>query len=194
MTTLMILLLMGLFQPVSKTEIQKYQTIKTDKDFEIRFYPPAILASVDMAGSYDDSRNSSFGTLAGYIFGGNRESMQISMTAPVRMSETDGTMSFVMPSGFTMETLPEPKSNRVKLHMSEPQYVAVVRFSGWANERKISEMKEKLSGWLGKEGLRHSSHFEYLGYNPPYQLTNRRNEVLVPLVGFSQDAVSAKNR
>ena len=181
---------MGLFQSDSKTEIQKYQTIKAEKDFEIRFYPSAILASVDMPGGYDESRNSSFGTLAGYIFGGNEKNMQISMTAPVRMSETDGTMSFVMPSGFTKESLPEPKSSRVKLHESEPQYVAVLRFSGWANERKISEMKGKLLVWLEKEGLMHSHKFDYLGYNPPYQLANRRNEVLVPLVGFSPEAIT----
>jgi hypothetical protein len=185
MTTLILLLFMGLFQSDSKTEIQKYQTIKSEKDFEVRYYPPAILASVDMAGSYDQSRNSSFGTLAGYIFGGNEENMQISMTAPVRMSEAEGTMSFVMPSRFTMETLPDPKSKRVKLHTSEPQYVAVVSFSGWANDRKISEMKEKLSEWLEIEGLNHNNKFEYLGYNPPYQLTNRRNEVLVPLIDFT---------
>jgi hypothetical protein len=190
MTTLVILLVMGLFQSDSKTEIQKYQTIKSEKDFEVRFYPPALLASVDMSGSYDDSRNSSFGTLAGYIFGGNEENMQISMTAPVRMSESDGTMSFVMPSKFSTEKLPEPKNKRVKLHTSEPQYVAVVRFSGWANDRKIAEMKEKLREWLKSEGLNHTSKFEYLGYNPPYQLTNRRNEVLVPLVGFSSEAVT----
>jgi hypothetical protein len=176
---------MGLFQSDSKTEIQKYQTIKSERDFEVRFYPPAILASVDMAGTYDDSRNSSFGTLAGYIFGGNEENMQISMTAPVRMSDADGTMSFVMPSKFTMETLPDPKSKRVKLHTSDPEYVAVVSFSGWANDRKISEMKEKLVEWLKSEGLNHNNKFEYLGYNPPYQLTNRRNEVLVPLVDFT---------
>jgi hypothetical protein len=185
MTTLILLLFMGLFQSDSKTEIQKYQTIKSERDFEVRFYPPAILASVDMAGTYDDSRNSSFGTLAGYIFGGNEENMQISMTAPVRMSDADGTMSFVMPSKFTMETLPDPKSKRVKLHTSDPEYVAVVSFSGWANDRKISEMKEKLVEWLKSEGLNHNNKFEYLGYNPPYQLTNRRNEVLVPLVDFT---------
>ena len=190
MTTLIILLFMGLFQSDSKTEIQKYQIIKAEKEFEIRFYPPAILASVEMGGSYDDSRNSSFGTLAGYIFGGNEENMQISMTAPVRMSSTDGTMSFVMPSKFSMETLPEPKNKRVKLHTSEPQYVAVVRFSGWASDRKISEMKEKLLAWIEKEGLTYSNSFEYLGYNPPYQITNRRNEVLVPLVGFNSAPVT----
>jgi hypothetical protein len=185
MTTLILLLFMGLFQSDSKTEIQKYQTIKSEEDFEVRYYPPAILASVDMAGTYDQSRNSSFGTLAGYIFGGNEENMQISMTAPVRMSEADGTMSFVMPSAFTMESLPDPKSGRVKLHTTEPQYVAVVSFSGWANDRKISEMKKKLAEWLERIGMNHNNKFEYLGYNPPYQLTNRRNEVLVPLIDFT---------
>lgn len=173
---------MGLFQSDSKTEIQKYEVIKTLGEYEIRYYPPAILATVEMGGSYDASRNGSFGTLARYIFGGNEEKMQISMTAPVRVSEAEQTMSFVMPSRYTASQLPKPEDERVSLHTSDPQYVAVVRFSGWASDRKIEQMKERLAAWISGQGLRHNSRFEYLGYNPPYQLTNRRNEVLVPIL------------
>lgn len=182
MFTLFIITVMGLFQSDSKTEIQKYEVIKTFGEVEIRYYPPAILATVEMGGTYDSSRNSSFGTLARYIFGGNEEKMQISMTAPVRVSEAEQTMSFVMPSRFTSAQLPRPEDDRVRLHSTGPEYVAVVRFGGWASDRKIQQMKERLSGWITSQGLKHNSRFEYLGYNPPFQLTNRRNELLVGLV------------
>jgi hypothetical protein len=178
---LLIILFMGIFQSDSRTETQKYETIKTQGDFEIRFYPPALLASVDMGGSYDETRNGSFRTLAGYIFGGNEEDMQISMTSPVRMSESEGTMSFVMPSKFTRESLPNPKTQKIRIHESEPAYVAVVRFGGWASDDKIAAMKQKLAAWLKEQGVGHTGKFEYLGYNPPFQIANRRNEVLVEL-------------
>lgn len=180
---------MGIFQSDSKTEIQRYEVKKTFGEFEIRYYPSAILATVDMGGTYDSSGNSSFGTLARYIFGGNEKKMQISMTAPVRVSDAEQTMSFVMPSRFTTSQLPRPEDDRVRLHTTEPQYVAVVRFGGWSSDRKIQLMKERLSAWITEQGLNHTSRFEYLGYNPPYQLTNRRNEVLVPLV-YEQDRLS----
>jgi len=32
--------------------------------------------------------------------------------------------------------------------------------------------------------LENTGNFEYLGYNPPYQMVNRRNEVIVELVNF----------
>ena len=180
----MTILLMGIFHSDSKTEHQKYETLTADGDFEVRFYPPAVLASVPMGGSYDESRNSSFGALAGYIFGGNESGMQISMTAPVRMSETESTMSFVMPSHLTLESLPKPKNRNVVLHLTQPRHVAAIRFSGWASDRRIAEMKEKLGHWLKTKGLKHTGDFEYLGYNPPYQIVNRRNEVIVPLADY----------
>ncbi len=184
MIAMLTILFMGLFHSDSNTENQKYKVVTVQQDFEIRFYPPAVMATVKMGGSYDQSRSSGFGTLAGYIFGGNEENRQISMTAPVRISWTDRTMSFVMPFEYSLQTLPNPKNKQVKLHTTEPQYVAVVKFSGWCNDRKIAEKKTQLDENLKMSRLQHNGKFEYLGYNPPYQLFNRRNEILVPLVNF----------
>ncbi len=180
----MIILLVGLFGSERQTEVQSYEVLKVEGAFEVRYYPPAVMASVKMNGGYDNTRNQGFGTLAGYIFGGNEENMKISMTAPVRMSDSDGTMSFVMPSQYSLDALPTPDNRNVQLHTSEPSVVAVVRFSGWASERKIGEMKERLASWLEQTGYQHNRKFEYLGYNPPYQMINRRNEVLVPLINY----------
>jgi hypothetical protein len=184
-----IILITGIYTMTKgKTETQKYEVIYTRKNFEIRFYPEAILATVEMNGSYDNSRNSGFKVLAGYIFGGNEENTQIAMTSPVRMSGNEklNTMSFVLPSEMEFDKLPVPKNKNVKLHKSKPMYTASVRFGGYASEADISKHREKLSEILKELNIQHTNQFEYLGYNPPFQPVNRRNEMQVELVGFKQ--------
>jgi len=84
---------------MTQTEKQKYSVLHKDGNFEIRRYEPAIMASVQMPGSYSDMSSTGFRELAGYIYGGNDEKMKIAMTAPVHVSMADSTstMSFVMP-------------------------------------------------------------------------------------------------
>ena len=178
----------------AKTETQKYEVLYTRENFEIRFYPEAILATVEMNGSFDNSRNSGFRILAGYIFGGNEENSQIAMTSPVRMSGDDkrNTMSFVLPSEMEFDKLPAPNDKKVKLHQSKPMYTASIRFGGFANAAEISKHKEKLAEILKELNLQHSSQFEYLGYNAPFEMVNRRNEVQVELVDFNPDMLSIK--
>lgn len=184
------------FKASAKTETQKYETILREGNFEIRHYPPALLASVEMEGSYDVMKNQGFRVLAGYIFGNNQKNQKISMTSPVRFSEEDGNsvMSFVMPSSMDMENLPEPGDKRIELHRSEPVYVAALRFGGYSSDEKIAARKEELKDILKAKGIDHSAEFEYLGYNPPFQIFNRRNEVVVHLQNFdpSQQTVAGK--
>jgi len=176
----------------AKTETQKYEVLYTKENFEIRFYPEAILATVEMNGSYDDSRNGGFRVLAGYIFGNNKDNSKIAMTSPVRMSgdEKLNEMSFVLPSDMEFEKLPVPNDNKVKLHQSKPMYAASIRFGGYANESEIAEYKEKLTEILKQLKLQHNNQFNYLGYNPPYQMVNRRNEVQVELLGFNPEMLA----
>ena len=163
------------------TEQQKYEVIESQQGFEIRYYPAATLASVNMSGDYSRSSGSGFRILAGYIFGSNDQEKKIAMTAPVHMKESENgySMSFVMPSGYDTSNLPVPDNTRIQIHNSEPAYTASIRFGGFSNDEKINEHKEKLKQWLEEEGIRYSGPFTYLGYNPPYQMTNRRNEVMV---------------
>jgi hypothetical protein len=178
----------------AKTETQKYEVLYTKENFEIRFYPEAILATVEMNGSYDNSRNSGFQVLAGYIFGGNEENSQIAMTSPVRMSGNEklNTMSFVLPSEMEFDKLPVPKNKNVKLHKSKPIYTASVRFGGYANEADIAKHREKLAEILKQLNLQHTGSFEFLGYNPPFQPVNRRNEVQVEIIDFKPELFSNK--
>ena len=191
-TLLVLIFLVGkAFTAKAKTEMQKYKTIVKNGDFEIRFYPEAILATVEMNGNYDNSRIEGFRVLANYIFGGNHENKSIAMTSPVRMSNNQelNSMSFIMPAEIQFDNLPKPFNDNIKLHYSKAGYAASIRFSGFANSEKISEKEKELAQILANLGVEHQNQFEFLGYNPPYQFVNRRNEVLVYLSDFNPNSI-----
>lgn len=194
---LIIILITGIYTMTkAKTETQKYEVLYSKEKFEIRFYPEAILATVEMNGTYDNSRNSGFQVLAGYIFGGNEENSQIAMTSPVRMSGNEklNSMSFVLPSEMEFDKLPAPNDKNIKLHQSKPMYTASVQFGGYANEAEIAKHREKLAEILNQLRIKHSIQFEFLGYNSPFQPLNRRNEVQFELVDFNPNEFIDKMR
>ena len=164
----------------AETEKQKYSVILSEKEFEIRFYPSAILATV-----YSDARNyrelayPGFRKLAGYIFGGNESETKISMTSPVHMDMNTASMSFVMPSAFSEENLPKPDDPGVKIERTEDVYVAAIRFGGYASDKDIRRYSQKLQSLLEIKGIKWYGNFRYLGYNPPFQPFGRRNEIIV---------------
>ena len=166
----------------TKTERQKYKVVHSEKEFEIRFYPSATLATVySSAKSYRELAGSGFRRLAGYIFGGNESDQKISMTAPVHMdiNDTKSTMSFVMPSSYDMGNLPLPNDSGVILQKTDDEYVAVLTFRGYASDRDIKTYSKKLATLLNEKGITFTGNFRYLGYNPPYQFIGRRNEIIV---------------
>jgi hypothetical protein len=162
-------------------ETPKYKVVKTYDSFEIRQYDSMILAqTVIQETSIKKSGNTGFRKVAGYIFGGNRNNQQIAMTAPVIMEVGDNTkMSFVMPSQYKMEDLPQPNSSEVKLIKAAPKKIAVLTFSGFASDEKINRKKELLREALKKEQISVKGDFSYLGYNAPWDLFGRRNEVAI---------------
>jgi hypothetical protein len=180
-----ILLLLFLHVPVSHAsmvEKQKYRLVQSYEGFEIRYYPSATLATVyTSANSYREIATPGFRTLAGYIFGGNASETKISMTSPVHMDINDSlsAMSFVMPSKYEMKDLPAPDNSKVVLEESKPEYVAALRFGGYASDRAIRHQTEKLAARLDEAGISYHGNFRYLGYNPPYQFIGRRNEIIV---------------
>jgi len=166
----------------NRTEQQKYNVIQKNKDFEIRFYPASTFATIESnAKTYKELSYPGFRKLAGYIFGGNEANAQISMTSPVHMDVNDSvsTMSFVMPSIYNKTNLPKPIDSHVRIVMSQDEYVAAIRFGGYVNDKELKFYKEKLKDLLSKKGIKPLGHYRYLGYNPPYQIFGRRNEIIV---------------
>lgn len=168
----------------NKTEEQKYTVIQKDTDFEIRFYPSTTIATINSnAKTYKELSGPGFRKLAGYIFGGNETNTSISMTSPVHMDINDSvsTMSFVMPSSYNQENLPKPNDPNVFLQKTKDEYVAVIQFGGFASEKDMLYYTDKLQGILKEKGITSYGHARFLGYNPPFQLINRRNEIIVSI-------------
>lgn len=166
----------------NKTEEQKYSVILKDKGFEIRFYPSATIATIKSnAKSYKELSGPGFRKLAGYIFGGNETNTSISMTSPVHMDINDSgsSMSFVMPSSFNHKNLPKPNDPNVLIQKTADEYVAVIRFGGYASDKDLQYYSEKLQTLLKERGINPVGNYRYLGYNPPFQLVGRRNEIIV---------------
>jgi SOUL heme-binding protein len=128
------------------------------------------------------------------------KSEKISMTAPVGMqaktenarlnntrldnTRLDNTnqwrMYFVMPSQYTLETLPKPNNPAVTLSAIPASRMAVLRFSGLAGEEKTAKKTAELLAWLKSKQITPIGEPELARYNPPWTLPFlRRNEVMV---------------
>lgn len=176
----------GLFSQsgADTTEQQAYVVLEVHGAIEIRHYPEAIMAVYETPGSaYGEVANPSFRRLARYIFGGNERNEQIAMTAPVHMTmdEKGSKMAFVMPAAYQMEALPTPLDPDVVLERSPEQMVAALRFGGWASDSKLKEKAGELATWLAAHGFETTGPWRYLGYNPPWRVVQRRNEVVFPV-------------
>lgn len=169
----------------SSNDIETYPYIvnKKYKSFEIRTYDAALFTTVKLSSNkYKNESGKGFSILAGYIFGNNEKNQKIAMTSPVSMSLEDSmTMMFMVPKKLNEETLPEPKNSQIKFKQEPKKTVAAISFSGWANDKKIEKYKQKIITALKKEGIPHTNKFYFLGYNPPYEVFNRRNEIIVEL-------------
>lgn len=174
----------------NKTEQVKYKLLKRLEDgVEVRKYENLTVAYTRISSkNYSDVAGKGFRRIAGYIFGGNEENKSIAMTAPVQMSFSDTSeMMFFMPSSFKMSDLPFPSDSSVKLKQVKERIVAAYKFDGWASDEKIEQNKLKLINILEENGIEFDTNdFAYLGYNPPYQVVDRRNEIIVTLTDYKR--------
>ena len=167
----------------SNIETYPYAINKKYDTFEIRKYEATLFTSVKLSTSeYKDASSKGFSILAGYIFGKNESNEKMSMTSPVTMSLEDSiTMMFMVPKGFTKETLPQPDQSQIKFIEEPEKTVAAINFGGWADDEKIEKYKKILKSALDAEEIAYTDQFFFFGYNPPYQFFNRKNEVIVEL-------------
>ncbi len=165
-------------------ETYPYTVIKKYDGFEIRRYEATLFTSVKLnTKGYNSSSSKGFSILARYIFGNNERNEKISMTSPVAMTLGDTmTMMFMVPKKLNKNMLPKPNQSGIEFKEEPAKTVAAIRFSGWADDAKIETYKQKLKAALDAEGIKYSQHFYFLGYNAPYEVFNRKNEVIVELL------------
>ena len=174
-----------LFSLKSQKNIETYPYVVNKKydQFEIRSYKATLFTSVKLSTKkYKEASSKGFSILAGYIFGNNNRNEKIAMTSPVSMSLKDSTtMMFMVPKKFKKETLPQPNQSQIEFREEPAKTVAAINFNGWANDKKIKKYKQKLKDALEKEGILYKNRFQFLGYNAPYEVFNRKNEFIVEL-------------
>lgn len=168
------------------TEQHNYKVIKKFDKFEIRKYDAALFSSVKLnKKGYKESSSEGFRILAGYIFGDNDAKEKIAMTSPVVMELGDSSkMMFMVPKNYNLKNLPNPNNSKIVFEKEEVKIIAAIRFDGWADDEKIEKYKTILMNELANEKLNFINKFSFLGYNPPYEIMNRRNEVVVELINY----------
>lgn len=163
-----------------------YKTLKQFDGFEIREYPELIVASTKLPGNtYKENSRFGFRTIASYIFGGNKNDMKIAMTSPVQMDAGNNpSMQFFMPTDMNINDLPRPNNSNVSISTQSSSTVAVIKFSGWASDETLAKKYTELTELLNNENITFEQGYSYLGYNPPYQLINRLNELTIKINNY----------
>lgn len=183
------------------TEEPKFSLLEKDQSFELRLYEPKIIAEVEVDGDMSAASRKGFRQIADFIFGNNTaqsgKSEKISMTAPVaikpasekiamtapvgvQQSEKGWKVSFVMPSQYTLETLPKPNNPQISIKQLPAKKFALIRFSGLVDEEKMQAKSAELNQWITMKKLNPVGIPELARYNPPWTLPFlRRNELMI---------------
>lgn len=183
---------------VSNVEHPEYKVAERSGEIEIRDYAPMIVAEAEVKGERREAISKGFRIIADYIFGNNSPAQKVPMTAPVTQQgsekiamtapvtqQGDGKswrVRFIMPSKYTMETLPKPNNPAVELQEIPAKRFAAIRFSGMGREDSLKRHSKELNEFLSAKNLTPISPPTYAFYNPPWTLPFlRRNEVLVEI-------------
>lgn len=183
---------------MSNVEKPDYKVIQSEQNIEIRQYEPMIIAEVEVDGKREDAIRDGFRLLADYIFGNNtvqqvismtapvqqKENQKIAMTAPVQQQSTGKSwrMSFVMPSKYSMDSLPVPNNNRVRLKEILTKKFVVIEFSGTNSNENVTEHENQLMNYIEANQINIIGSPKYAFYNAPWTLPFlRRNEVMIEI-------------
>ena len=159
-------------------EEPEYEVLLTVGDVEFRRYEPYMLAEVTVDGDAQDRR--AFRILAGYIFGDNDDSEKMNMTAPVETRGSD--YAFVMERKYSLETLPRPNDERIRIVEREGRVVAALRFSGRWSQGNFNKHEGQLLDALAELDIVLTGAPELARYNSPFTpWFLRRNEIIVPV-------------
>ena len=178
-------------------ETPSYEVIDASDTAELRHYAPKIVAEVTVeAASADQASSRGFNPLANYIFGANRPGEDIAMTAPVStapipgggpMSGGDGDkiamtapvttapedgegaylVQFVMPSRWTMETLPAPVNKAIRIREEPAQFVVAAGWTGRETDAAVARAEAEVAAFIEARGLTAAGPFVIAGFDGP---------------------------
>jgi len=207
LAALMLLLAPNVTAQVFPLEEPAFDVLLKSAEYELRRYRPMIVAEVVVQGDIDAAGKEGARLVKDYIFRqgvneqlniGKKDGQQISMTVPVTMEKTTEKISmtvpvtmeanagtgyrlhFVMPSKYTLETLPKSMDPRVVLRGIPSQKVATLRFSKFSTEANIAAQTALLRNWMAQQGLKAAGEPQFARYDPPFiPPMLRRSEILI---------------
>jgi hypothetical protein len=193
-------------------EEPKYEVIVSDAQFEVRHYAPVLIAETIVEGDMDAASSKGFRLIADFIFGNNLssdtdkkakiamtapvtvepQSSKIAMTAPVTVEpqaaesnmKTAKTwrINFVMPSQYTLATIPKPKNNAVTLREVPNKYFIVHKYSGFNTVSRVQAKTDEAVEWATKRSYKIIGTPQLSRYDPPWTLPMfRRNEIMIEI-------------
>ena len=199
-------------KPAMAIEEPKYEVVTADAQFEVRHYAPILIAETIVEGDMDAASSKGFRLIADFIFGNNLssdtdkkskiamtapvtvepQSSKIAMTAPVTVEpqaaessmKTTKTwrINFVMPSQYTLATIPKPKNNAVTLREVPSKYFIVHKYSGFNTISRVQAKTDEAVEWATKRSYKIIGTPQLSRYDPPWTLPMfRRNEIMIEI-------------
>lgn len=171
-----------------------YEVVETLDDVglavELRSYAPGWWVSTRVKGmQYDKATATGFWRLFKYISGWNKEQQKVAMTAPVTVKVTPGqgpaceddfVVSFFIPFDFQSHP-PLPADDAVELRSQQKLDVYVYGFGGFASGSTYVAEAARVIAALEDHGRAFDeSYFLTAGYDSPFRLRGRHNEVWIP--------------
>lgn len=189
-----------------------YDIVSADGAFEIRRYAPMLVAETEVEGTLDEASNQGFRRIADFIFGNNRrpdseQSAKIAMTAPVTVEPRSAAIAmtapvtveptgadarfeaarrwrihFVMPRAYTLETIPRPRNDAVRLREIAARHYLVHKYTWLNTDARVEQKIEQTLQWAQQKSLRVIGTPQLARYDPPWTLPMfRRNEIMVEI-------------
>ncbi|MBP7710635.1 MAG: heme-binding protein [Rickettsiales bacterium] len=178
-------------------ETATYEVSKKINNFEIRKYPPILVAEVEVEGTRTEAAKKGFRVLASYIFGSNASKQKVAMTSPVLQKEVSEKIAmtspvrqisssqkkwrvqFAMPKKYTLENLPKPENDKIKFKVLGKKTVVAIRFSGkWSNQL-FDAKKQELAAFVAQNKMKKIGQPIISYYDDPFTFPwNRRNEII----------------
>jgi effector-binding domain-containing protein len=177
-----------------------YTVEKADGIFQVRLYAPQIVAETVVDGTLEEAGNKAFRPLFNYISGANQSQGKIAMTAPVSQQRegekiamtapvgqqalgSQWVVTFMMPAEYTMETLPAPTDEKVRLRTIPERRMAAVQYSGTWSQERYEKHLALLREWMKAESITAAGDPVWARYNAPFTpWFLRRNEILLGIV------------
>ncbi len=199
-------------KPAMAIEEPKYEVVTADAQFEVRHYAPILIAETIVEGDMDAASSKGFRLIADFIFGNNQQSdsdkkAKIAMTAPVTVEPQSSKIAmtapvtvepqaaessmkiaktwrinFVMPSQYTLATIPKPKNNAVTLREVPSKYFIVHKYSGFNTVSRVQSKTDEAVEWATKRSYKIIGIPQLSRYDPPWTLPMfRRNEIMIEI-------------